>query len=95
MHSVASRGMGAMHGALASEINPDSSADVCGMPDAHEDYGNEPVFEEECEPADEAWAEGPEPHIHDVIDLTYQHPPQQQPASPEIAGAAPGSSNSN
>jgi len=35
------------------DIVPDSCADVCGMPEAYEDYGNEPMFEnEDDEPVD-------------------------------------------
>ena len=36
-----------------NDIIPDSSADVGGMPEVYEDYGNEPMFEDECdEPVD-------------------------------------------
>ena len=62
--------IGRFHGGLANDIIPDSSADVGGMPEPYEDYGNEVVFEEdyeaslhdpaECEDDDTDWA-GQEP----------------------------------
>lgn len=38
--------MGRSDGGVATDIIPDSSADVGGVPEQYEDYGNEPVYDE-------------------------------------------------
>lgn len=45
--------MGRLDGGVATDIIPDSSADVGGMPQQYEDYGNEPVYDEDFEEPDE------------------------------------------
>ena len=53
-HKNGSHATAAVSRACAHDIVPDSCADIGGFPEACEDYGNEPVFGDECEQADEA-----------------------------------------
>lgn len=46
--------MGRLDSGVTNNIIPDSSADVGGVPNPYEDYGNEPVFDEDCEELHEA-----------------------------------------
>ena len=87
----------AMSRAYAHDVVPDTCADMGAFPEANEDYGNEPVFGNEYEEADEAPEDGAEHGMDEGVDegTDWEEQAAVQPASPRAAESVVNSPNNS